>query len=54
MIYTFLIATTCGRIADIQRIRTISAVANSETEARRRLAGLPLIFVSRSPAEVAA
>ena len=55
MIYTFLIATNRGRIADFQRIRTISAFAKSETEARQRLAGLPLIFVSRSPAqEVAA
>ena len=55
MIYTFLIATNRGRIADFQRIRAISAFAKSETEARQRLAGLPLIFVSRSPAqEVAA
>ncbi len=55
MIYTFLIATNRGRIADFQRIRTISAFAKSETEARQRLAGLPLIFMSRSPAqEVAA
>ncbi len=55
MIYTFLITANRGRIADFQRIRTISAFANSETEARQRLAGLPLIFVSRSPAqEVAA
>ncbi len=55
MIYTFLIATNRGRIADFQRIRTISAFAKSETEARQRLAGLPLVFMSRSPAqEVAA
>ena len=55
MIYTFLITANRGRIVDLQRIRTISAFANSETEARQRLAGLPLIFVSRSPAqEVAA
>ena len=55
MIYTFLIATNRGRIADFQRIRTISAFAKSETEARQRLSGLPLIFLSRSPAqEVAA
>ena len=54
MIYTFLIATNRGRIADFQRIRTISAFAKSETEARQRLAGLPLVFLSRSPAEVAA
>ncbi len=55
MIYTFLISANRGRIADIQRIRTISAFAKSETEARQRLAGLPLIFMSRSPAqEVAA
>ncbi len=51
MIYTFLITANRGRIADIQRIRTISAFANSETEARQRLAGLPLIFMSRSPAQ---
>ena len=55
MIYTFLITANRGRIADFQRIRTISAFANSETEARQRLSGLPLIFLSRSPAqEVAA
>ena len=55
MIYTFLIATNRGRIADFQRIRTISAFAKSETEARQRVSGLPLIFLSRSPAqEVAA
>ncbi|WP_320152169.1 hypothetical protein [uncultured Tolumonas sp.] len=51
MIYTFLIAATRGRIADVQRIRTISAVANTETEARARLTGLPLIFMSRTPAQ---
>ena len=55
MIYTFLIATNRGRIADFQRIRTISAFAKSETEARQHLSGLPLVFLSRSPAqEVAA
>ena len=55
MINTFLIATNRGRIADFQRIRTISAFAKSETEARQRLSGLPLVFLSRSPAqEVAA
>ena len=51
MIYTFLIATNRGRIADFQRIRTISAFAKSETEARQRLSGLPLVFLSRSPAQ---
>ena len=51
MIYTFLITANRGRIADFQRIRTISAFANSETEARQRLDGLPLIFLSRSPAK---
>ncbi|MFB0974582.1 MAG: hypothetical protein QMB71_00435 [Tolumonas sp.] len=51
MVYTFLIAATRGRIADVQRIRTISAVANTETEARARLTGLPLIFMSRTPAQ---
>ena len=51
MVYTFLIAATRGRIAEHQRIRTISAVANTETEARASLTGLPLIFMSRTPAQ---
>ena len=51
MVYTFLIAATRCRIAEHQRIRTISAVANTETEARARLTGLPLIFMSRTPAQ---
>lgn len=50
MIYTFLIAASRGRIADISRVRTISAFAKSEQEARARLSGLPLVFMSRTPA----
>lgn len=49
MIYTFLIAANRGRIADFQRIRTISAFAHSETEARKYLSGLSLVFLSRFP-----
>lgn len=50
MIYTFLITANRGRIAEIQRIRTISVSAASEQAARCALSGLPLVFVSRSPA----
>lgn len=52
MIYTFLIQypRTC-RLADLRRIRTISAVANTEAQARAALAGLPLVFLSRTPTE---
>ncbi len=49
MIYTFLITANRGRIADFQRIRTISAFAHSETEARNYLSGLSLVFLSRFP-----
>ncbi|WP_373882274.1 hypothetical protein [Aeromonas hydrophila] len=50
MIYTFLIphSRTC-RLAELRRIRTISAVADSEAQARIALAGLPLVFLSRTP-----
>ena len=50
MIYTFLIqhSRTC-RLADLRRIRTISAFANNEAQARAALAGLPLVFLSRTP-----
>ncbi len=50
MIYTFLITAKRGRIADIQHIRTISVSAANEQAARCALSGLPLVFVSRSPA----
>lgn len=49
MIFTFLIASSACRLADMRRIRTISAVADTESEARARLAGLPLVFLSRTP-----
>lgn len=55
MIYTFCITRSRGPIAALSAIRTISVYATNETEARTRLAGLPLVFLSRSPArEVAA
>ena len=43
MIYTFLIphSRTC-RLVDLRRVRTISAVADTEAQARIALAGLPL------------
>jgi len=50
MIYTFLITANRGRIADIQRIRTISVSAANEQAARCALSGLSLVFLSRSPA----
>ena len=56
MIFTFLIqhSRTC-RLADLRRIRTVTAVADTEAQARAALAGLPLVFVSRRPSgEVAA
>ncbi len=48
MIFTFLIATH-GRVSDLHRIRTISAVADTEAQARANLPGLPLVFVARIP-----
>lgn len=48
-IFTFLIASSACRLADLRRIRTITAVADTEAQARITLAGLPLIFMSRTP-----
>ncbi|MFQ2164418.1 ash family protein [Aeromonas hydrophila] len=54
-IFTFLIASSSCRLVDLSRIRTISAMADTEDQARAALAGLPLVFVSRRPSgEVAA
>ena len=47
--FTFLIASSACRLADMRRIRTISTVADTEAQARAALAGLPLVFLSRTP-----
>ena len=49
MIFTFLIASSACRLADLRRIRTVTAVADNEAQARAALAGLPLVFLSRTP-----
>lgn len=49
MIFTFLIASSACRLADLRRIRIVSAVADNEAQARIALAGLPLVFLSRTP-----
>ncbi|WP_421247193.1 hypothetical protein [Aeromonas jandaei] len=50
MIYTFLIlrSRTC-RMAELRRIRTISTFGQNEAQARAALAGLSLVFISRTP-----
>ena len=49
MIFTFLIASSACRLADLRRIRIVSALADNEAQARIALAGLPLVFLSRTP-----
>ena len=49
--FTFLIASSACRLADLPHIRTVSAVADSEAQARIALAGLPLVFLSRTPSK---
>ena len=50
MLFTFLIQRSRAcRVADLPHIRTVSAVADTEAQARIALAGLPLVFLSRTP-----
>ena len=50
MIFTFLIQRSRAcRVADLPHVRTVSAVADTEAQARIALAGLPLVFLSRTP-----
>ena len=50
MLFTFLIQRSRAcRVADLPRIRIVSAVADNEAQARIALAGLPLVFLSRTP-----
>jgi len=53
-VFTFLIASSACRLADLRRIRTVTAVADTEAQARAALAGLPLVFLSRTPSGRAA
>ncbi len=50
MLYTFLIAYRDQKLAQLARIRTVSAIANTEQAAREQLNGMPLVFVCRTPA----
>jgi hypothetical protein len=54
MLFTFIIAYPHARKAqarDLRRVRTISAIAKTEQEARQQLDGLPLVFVRQSSNE---
>ena len=51
-IFTFLIQRPRAcRLAELRRIRTISIIANTETQARANLPGLSLVFMSRIPSK---
>jgi hypothetical protein len=50
MIYQFLIASPGRKLAELSRIRVVSAFGRTEAEARAHLAGLHLVFLSRTPA----
>ncbi|MCJ8316996.1 hypothetical protein [Idiomarina sp.] len=49
MIYTFIIAQPWQKIAQLKRVRTVSAYGRTEAEARRAFKGLPLVLKSRTP-----
>lgn len=49
MIFTFLICSKGRKVAELSRIRTVSAYGRTEAEARASLAGLPLVFTGRRP-----
>lgn len=51
MIYTFLISRIKTQLTTNRKLRFISTCAKSEQEARHALLGLPLVFVSRTPAK---
>ncbi|AZZ97988.1 hypothetical protein [Pseudoalteromonas sp. R3] len=54
VIYTFLVASGNQTLSKLSRIRTVSAVADTEAQARAQLTGLPLVFVSRNTAKAGA
>jgi hypothetical protein len=50
MLYQFLICSPGRKLAELSRIRIVSAFGRTEAEARAHLAGPRLIFLSRTPA----
>lgn len=49
MIYTFIVAKPWQKVAQLKRVRTVSAFGRTEAEARRAFKGLPLVLKSRTP-----
>lgn len=49
MIYTFLVSRSKRPLHAIKKPRFISVFAPNEEQARARLAGMPLVFLSRTP-----
>ncbi|WP_141202182.1 hypothetical protein [Oceanimonas doudoroffii] len=50
MLYQFLICSPGRKLAELSRVRIVSAFGRSEAEARAHLAGPNLVFLSRTPA----
>ena len=50
MIYQFFICSPGRKLAELSRIRIVSAFGRTEAEARAHLAGPNLVFMSRTPA----
>ncbi|MFH7564528.1 hypothetical protein [Oceanimonas smirnovii] len=50
MLYQFLICSPGHKLAELSRIRIVSAFGRTEAEARAHLAGPHLVFLSRTPA----
>lgn len=54
MLFTFIIAyphAKKAQLRNLRRVHTISAIANTEQEARQQLDGLPLVFVRKTQNE---
>lgn len=50
MIYTFIVAHSSQKLAQLKKLRTVSTFAHSEEQARKNFPGMPLVLQARTHA----
>lgn len=50
MVYTFIVAHSSQKLAQLKKLRTVSTFAHSEEQARKNFPGMPLVLQARTHA----
>lgn len=50
MVYTFIVAHSSQKLAQLKKLRTVSTFAHTEEQARKNFPGMPLVLQARTHA----